>query len=246
MHTHISTPWPFVVSKMEIRGRGVVESLEIMPTSPQSRPSLPPCYPGAKPPFEIHGLVMRRRSVTVVDSSSKRLTLLWRLGPCLLRTTTSLGPAWRMTRPGDGPSASVMTFPWCPCGFRVDCIAELSAEESAEEMLVWSTTADDEGASGTKKQPANHGRRGLCDGRDRSKLPRLFLRRRPISAKGPPGSREGAQYQASRSSQTRAAQQRNSRQERRGASRCCGEWFWWPAFAAIQPPLRNSCEGREG
>lgn len=148
-HTHLD-PWPFVVSKMEIRGRGVVESLEIMPTSPQSRPSLPPCYPGAKPPFEIHGLVMRRRSVTVVDSSSKRLTLLWRLGPCLLRSTVLLGPAWRMMRPGDGPSASVMTFPWCPCGFRVDCIAELSAEESAEEMLVWSTTAG-EGASGTQE-----------------------------------------------------------------------------------------------
>lgn len=221
---------------MGFRGMGVVESLEIMSTSPQYRPSLPPCSPGAKPPFEMHGLVMRRRSVTVVVQEANTSLEAWPVpapDDCVFGTGLANDEARRRSVCVNDDFPMV-----CPCGFRVGCIAELRVRRRVRRRCWFGRRPPARGASGTKKQPANHGRRGLCDGRDRSKQPRLFLRRRPICQRAA-GIPRGSAISGLAILPTRAAQQRNSRQD----DVVLEDAVWWPA---IQPPLRNSCEGREG
>jgi hypothetical protein len=130
MHTHISTPWPFSVTNDEIQRPGSGGESEDHVHFPAISSFFAPCSPGAKPPFEIHGLVMRHRSVAVVVQEANTPWVAW---PVL---APSLGPVWRMERLGDGLSASMADFPWCPMWVshgRATCIAELSAEEGAEE-----------------------------------------------------------------------------------------------------------------
>jgi len=251
-HTHISTPPGRSEIKDGIQRPGSGGESEDHVHFPAILCFFAPCSPGAKPPFEIprSGDAPPKRHCR----RPKRLTRLGWLGPSLLHTMASLGPVWRMERLGDGPSASMIGFHGVPMWVshgRATCLAELSAEEGAEERA---GLVEDHrrGASSTKKQPANHGRHSLCDGDGIETVPNCRGSFGLVALYLPKGRRDperAPQYQASRFSQ-HAARSRETAAKRRWCLKMLrGEsrgGSGGQLFAAIQPPLRNSCERREG
>lgn len=197
---------------------------------------LAPCSPGAKPPFEMPGLVMRCRSVTVVVQEANTSLEAWPVpapDDCVFGTGLANDEARRRSVCVNDDFPMV-----CPCGFRVGCIAELRVRRRVRRRCWFG------------RQPPARGI-GHQETAGESWPPWFVRRSRPLQtaealfASSPyicqraAGIPRGSAISGLAILPTRAAQQRNSRQD----DVVLEDAVWWPA---IQPPLGNSCEGREG
>ncbi|KAK0749891.1 hypothetical protein B0T18DRAFT_117364 [Schizothecium vesticola] len=194
---------------------------------------------------------MRRRSVAVVVQEANTPWVAWPVAAPyddLVGTGLANGEAWR--RPICVNDGFPMVSMWVSHG-RATCIAELSAEEGPEESAGL-VEGRRRGGIGHPKT-TSESRQPWSVRRQRGSRPlqtaEALLASSPHICQRAAGIPRGRAISGLAILATRAAWQRNSRQEEVVLEYAAGReqrWLWWPAFAAIQPPLRNSCECREG